>query len=132
MNGYDMLTQGYKNLRFEFNTSFDGEDPWGSTIEWLFAVMETLYHAGGDMPAHWEFHDSPMHVDGPEDGKLTVPAYESSHSEGFPVAWWEDAMADSMIAMMFDHGDITCDDLIAWGNVLNKYAGLLKSYGKDY
>lgn len=105
-----MGTAGYKNLRFEFNTMWDGYDPWGSVLEWLFALAETAYHAGLDIPSEWEFHDSPAH-----------------HAEYEPEGYEAERVQE-----MYECGEVTGDDLITFGQVLNRYADILREAGKDY
>jgi hypothetical protein len=103
-------TDGYKHLKFEFATAWDGFDPWASVMEWWFAVAEFLYHEGETLPASWEFRDSPVHAHG----------YEP---EGYPA---------EMVDDLYDEGLITLADVHALGDVLTKYAGILKLAGKDY
>jgi len=103
------MTTGYKLLMAEFKMG-DFHDAWGTTMEWWFAVAENLYHNGMELPAEWEYHDSPMHANG----------YEP---EGY---------AEEFIDEEFDNGTIDGDDLMRFGMVLAKYAAVLKENGKDY
>jgi hypothetical protein len=105
----DLTTPGYKELRWEFNLTFDGGDSWGSTLDWWFAVAENLYHAGGDVPAEWQFRAAPGN-DGVDLGNYS----------------------DATIKGYLDLGTVTTDDLVAFGTVLTRYANLLKMAGKDY
>jgi hypothetical protein len=104
------MSSGYRLLMGEFRTG-DFEDAWGTTMEWWFAVAENLYHNGVDLPAEWEYRDSPMHVNG---------GYEP---EGY---------AENFIVEALSDGVIDDDDLMRMGNVLFRYAGILKAAGKDY
>lgn len=103
-------TQGYKNLDNEFSIGFDGGDEWGSVLSFWFAVAEVAHHAGAEIPARWQFQDSPVH------GDDWVP-------EDYPA---------SLVQEMYDAGEISNDDLIAFGNKLTRDAHRLKRAGKDY
>lgn len=108
-----MRSEGYMALRAEYNVMFDGGDPWGSNIEWLFALAEFVYHNEPDMvPESWDFHDSPMHV----------PPFS-------PDDWGH---VDAMIWEMYDDELITLEDAVTFGNVLSRYDNLLRMAGKDY
>lgn len=104
-----MRSEGYKALRAEYNVSFDGGDPWGSNIAWLFALAEFLTHEGDGTPDEWEFRDSPLH--------------DEWEPEGYP---------EEMLSDMWDDGIFTVEDAEAFGNVLNRYDNLLRMAGKNY
>jgi hypothetical protein len=104
-----MGTGGYKALRTEYNLSFDGHDPWGSNIAWLFAIAEFLHHEGNDTPEGWQFRDSPAH--------------DGWQPEGYP---------DEMLADMWAEGEFTVEDAETFGEVLNRYDELLRKAGKNY
>lgn len=72
-----LTTPGYKELRWEFNLTWDGNDPWGSALDWWFAIAENLYHAGVKLPAEWEFRDAPGHagVDLDDYSDATIKGY---------------------------------------------------------
>jgi hypothetical protein len=106
----DQSTQGYKDLDNEFSIGFDGDDEWGSVLSFWFAVAEVAYHAGAEIPARWKFQDSPVH------GRDWEP-------EDYPA---------SIVQEMYDAGEISNDDLIAFGNKLTRDAHKLKRAGKDY
>jgi hypothetical protein len=106
-------TPGYKALRYEYNLVFD--DAWGDTIEWWFAIAETLYHRYGntELPREWKFRDSPIHSD----------------------EWPEDDNFDYVIQTIHDlikNDAVDYDDLLTFGNVLFRYARILEAAGKDY
>ena len=104
------LTQGYKDLRGEFTLMFGDGDEWGTTLSFWFAVAEVAYHAGTVLPSHWEFRDSPVHEDD----------------------WRPEDYPGSIVQEMYDAGEVTEADLISFGNVVTRYANLLKMAGKDY
>jgi hypothetical protein len=104
-----MGTDGYKSLRFEFNTMFD--EPWGDTMEWWFAIAEVLTHwAGEQVPAAWQFRDAPGHHD----------------------RWEPDGYVEEVLTEYWDDGSVTTDDLITFGSVLSRYADILRAAGMDY
>lgn len=116
----DLTTPGYKELRWEFNLTFDGGDPWGSTLAWWFAVGEILYHSGPSLvPASWKFRDAPAHEGMDRHAYLDFSADDESYQ-------------DIEIGALMDAGTVTCADLLAFGTVLTRYANLLKMAGKDY
>jgi len=104
-----LATPGYKTLRAEYNVSWDGGDPWGSNIEWLFAISEFLTHEGPGTPAGWDFHDSPAHH-----------------------GWEPDGYQEEMLADMWDEGEFTMDDALTFGHVLNRYDDMLRAAGLNY
>lgn len=107
-----MLTEGYKTIRDAFRMDYDPRhDAWGHVMEWHFAIAEVIIHKGmRPVPADWEFHDSPMHRD----------------------EWTPEGYADEELAALRDDGIIFSRDLIAFGNVLSRYADILRAAGKDY
>ena len=100
-------TPGYKLLRGEYNTMHD--DPWGDTMEWLFSIAEILTHWVDDVPAEWGFRDSPVHDE-----------------------WEPESYVETMLTEYWDDGSVTTVDLTAFGQVLNRYADILRAAGKDY
>ena len=102
-------TPGYKLLRGEFNMMFS--EPWGDTLEWMFSISEILTHwVETTVPESWDFHDSPVHhAWAPED-------------EGYTA---------ELIAECWDDGSVTTADLITFGEVLTRYADLLRSAGRS-
>lgn len=104
---YDVLTQGYKSLRAEYNLTAD--DRWGDSLSWHFAVAEILFHNGYSLPREWEFHDSPLHHDWSPDDYQTVTINE-----------------------MLMNDECTYDDVLSFGHVLFRYLTILRDAGKDY
>ena len=105
-----LATPGYRNLRFEFNTAYSG-DAWGEAMSWWFAIAELLYHAGETLPDEWQFRDSPMHA---ADG------------------WMPEGYTEETLCELLDEGYCTLDDIKTFGEVINRWAGLLKAAGLDY
>jgi hypothetical protein len=103
-------TQGYKDLENEFAIGYDGGDEWGSVLSFWFAVAEVAYHAGAEIPARWEFVDSPVHGD----------------------YWKPEDYPASIVQEMYDAGGVSRNDLIAFGWKLTRDAKKLKREGKDY
>ncbi len=92
-----------KSLKADFKLSCDG-DTWGETMQWWFTIADEIYfNRDFPVPADWHFRPSPL---GPsnEPGEWPVDIVEAA-------------------------GD---DELLAFGNLLNRYARLLKRAGKDY
>jgi hypothetical protein len=99
-------TPGYRELRAEYNVMFDGHDPWGSNIGWLFAISEVLTHWAGVTSLPWDFHDSPAHGNWqPED----------------------DGYIAERLCELHDDGYVTDDDLITFGTVLSRYDDILRA-----
>lgn len=93
---------------FEFRMNADS-DEWGTTMSWMFAICDYLTDGNVEVPREWEFRQSPFGSD--------TEAYEYQ-----------------IIDEIFIHSD---DDdktqtLIHAGDILVRYAHLLKSLGKDY
>lgn len=102
---------GYRALKEEW--SLTEGDKWGDTMSWWFAVAETLYHFGYELPREWEFRDSPLHDD---DTYLDI-------DDGYEI---------TMLYNMFTNGEVESDDLLLFGHVLFRYANLLRLAGQDY
>lgn len=87
--------------------SFDGGDPWGSTMEWWFALADVISGIdASQIPSEWEYRQSPMGAD------TDSWAYQEIISE----------VCDG----------VTLEDLLHAGAVLTRYASMLKLAGMDY
>lgn len=106
-------TPGYKELRFLFNMNWDGADKWGDVMSFWFATAEVIYHCtDADVPAEWEFRDSPVHDD---------------------QTWADEAdWPESEIIDLFRTGRVNVDDLLTFGDVLTSYAHILDMAGESY
>ncbi len=104
-----LSTPGYRLLRDAYNATFDGHDPWGSNIAWLFAVAEFLTHEGNGAPEGWDFRDSPLH--------------QGWAPEGYP---------DEILAELAEDRLFTVADAELFGEVLSRYDAILRSAGRDY
>lgn len=94
----------YADAKREFKFMRDPGDPWGSAMQWWFAVAESLtFTHGSDVPAHWEFRPSPIQTETDQ---------------------------DSLEAEFCDNADP--DDLERFGNLLCRYADALKCAGYSY
>jgi hypothetical protein len=88
--------------------SFDGGDPWGSTMEWWFAIADVITEIDPtQVPSDWKFRQALFGAD----------------TEAFAY--------QEIIETMRDDG-ATLEDLISAGNILTRYASLLKLNGQDY
>jgi len=91
------------HLKQEMRLTHDG-DAWGNTMGWWFAVADELNTRDPALvPAHWEFRPSPL---GPSNDP---DAYETYVVEEAPTK-----------------------ALIAFGNILTRYAQRLRRAGLDY
>lgn len=98
------MTHTYADIKHEFSLMHDPHDPWGSCMNWWFAVADSLHFTHGhDVPAHWEFRPSPIQTE-------TEP--------------------DSCEAEFCNDADP--DDLERFGNLLCRYADLLTRNGYSY
>lgn len=79
------------------------DEPWGSTMHWWFTIADELYHREALTPAHWQFKPSPI-------GSVNDP---------------DDAATQAVMAT-------GSDALVFAGNVLHRYAQVLKRAGVDY
>ncbi len=109
-----ILTDGYHVIRTEFLAEFDEGDKYGSSVEWQFAIAETLFHHGYELPQEWEFSDSPMH-------------------SGDDYEWYYDTDYSAMyLTELLECEKITETDLVTFGHVLFRYIGILREAGLDY
>lgn len=100
---------GYQVLMGEFRTG-DFYDAWGTTMGFFFATADVLYHeTAEEIPSRWQFR----------------------HGQGCQGVD-NDSYPDAMILDYLNAGDIEADDLIRFGNVLDRYAGILDAAGKSY
>lgn len=101
-------SEGLKLLISEYGISYDGGDQWGSVMSWLFPVADKLYWEGHGVPEAWGY--SPGMADGPD-----------ADDEDYPASLLHE----------LEHL-YTPADLVAFGEILNEEADLLKKEGKDY
>jgi hypothetical protein len=95
---------------------YDPFDPWGSTIEAHFQICYTLVRYGAEVPADWQFSAgafSPAMDDNDPDNE---------DGEGSYLGWEFD--------LLMREGHYS--NLIHAGNVLSRYAALLKANGHSY
>ena len=80
-----------------------------SNLEWLFSISEILTHWVDTPPVvPWDFHDG-------------------AHGN-----WEPESHVENMIAELWDDGSITTEDLVTFGQVLNRYNDILRAAGKDF
>jgi hypothetical protein len=90
-------------IKQEYRLTYCG-DKWGHTMSWLFHIADELYHhRETPVPDDWGFRPSPL---GPSND---------------PDSYETECVAEA-----------TDEELVRFGNVLNRYAGLLKRAGRDY
>jgi hypothetical protein len=107
-------------------------DPWGTTLGLHFdicAVLDASDIEGDVTPgpfARWQYSR----------GLASVPALETiaARAEDFLEGEWADDYSYGTVALASAllEGDITQADLVFAGDVLERYAGLLRSAGLDY
>jgi hypothetical protein len=113
-----MSARGTRNPVIEVFRSFgyDPYDPWGSTVEAQFQICYTLMRGGAEIPAAWQF--SPGAWTPSEDDNDP----DNEDGDGSLLGWEFD--------IILREGGYR--NLIHAGEVLNRYATLLKSEGHDY
>lgn len=79
------------------------DEPWGTTMYWWFTIADELYWERDDPPEHWEFKPSPIGPSNDPDDYATVICKETG-----------------------------TDALVFCGNVLYRYAKVLKRAGLSY
>jgi hypothetical protein len=101
------------NLRGTISVSYGDEDEYGTTVGWHFAIAEllTLIERTDLIPAAWQFRPSPM------------LSWDS---------WEEDGYENAELYRLWADGELNVDALTYWGDVLSRYAGILRAAGKDY
>lgn len=83
-------------------------DPYGSAMSVWFSVADLLVEWGPPYPPKdWEFRQ----------------AMSGSNTESYVY---------QELSPMLKRGELTADDLLEAGNILNRYVGLLKHAGRDY
>lgn len=91
-------------------------DPWGVALNLAFDICEVIDAAEGRTPSRWDYHR----------GASQVPSLETlAADEG-------DSYGAQFLAQAVLDGDITTDDLIYAGDVLNRYTRLLDAAGRSY
>lgn len=86
--------------------NWDRGDVWGSALAHHFGVANTLHAVGGPIPAEWEYRPA--------------AAYEFDE---WPDCEW---------LALYDAGQITVDELVHVGTVLDRYEDALVRAGEDY
>lgn len=99
-----MPVRTYKELMAEFRLDFDGYDPWGSTISWLFRLCDSLvFDHNLDAPPECQFRPS--------------PAGPANEPDEYPGA----------LLPQFDPQAV-----YKAARVLNRYGNMLRRAGLDY
>lgn len=99
----------YLAIRAEVNMHFGDGDPYGTAMEWWFAIADQVWHWMPEaIPADWQFGHSPL-------------------CEGL-----DDSYSDSMIRDMLKRGDTNIRALRDYGVILTRYMGWLKRAGLNY
>lgn len=99
-------------------------DPWGTAIMLAFDICAVLNAADteGNLTrapfTQWDYKPSPY---------VAVPSLETLATEDNGDSYGERELAQALL-----DGDITTDDLIYAGNVLNRYTAILRRNGRDY
>jgi hypothetical protein len=132
-----MIGDEMKVSRFERIASiagdFDSYDKWGSAMSLFFSVAAVLdmTDIDGDVTpepfARWDYHRPPFT---PVPSVETVAARAEEFSEGEYVD--DFSYAEISLAAAYVAGEVTQDDLIYAGNVLDRYTAQLRLAGVDY
>jgi len=93
---------------------YGDNDPWGTTMSHMFAIADVIYHDvlypdGENLPAAWQYMHSPV-------------------CGGVDTNSWPDAEYSDYLV----RGEMTIDQLLYAGNVLNRYASVLTKAGLAY
>lgn len=103
----------YEEVSDTIRLHTDGVDPWGTAMGAMFAVAETLYRGGFEVPAEYGYRPAPGiavgDAPGPDDDMLTCALYEIVDA---------DSRADGA--------------LLYWLRILDKYRALCVLAGRDY
>jgi hypothetical protein len=110
-----------------------GHDPWGTAMSLFFSVAAVLDMTDieGDVTpgpfARWDYNRPPF---------TSVPSVETvaARAEDFSEGEYADdfGYAEIELAAAYVAGEITQDDLIYVGNVLDRYTAQLRLAGADY
>ena len=108
-------------------------DPWGTSMSLFFDVASVLdmSDVAGIVTtepfARWNFRPAPF---------TAVPSIEdvAARADDFSEGEWADdySYAEISLAAAMQADEITQDDLIYAGDVLDRYTALLRRAGKDY
>ena len=92
----------YKDAKFEFKLTSDG-DKWGNGMIWLFNIADEI-HFNRDtcVPDEWQFRPSPL-------GPSSDDDYQAEIVQNMPD-----------------------DDLLRFGNVIHRYLDRVRFLGEDY
>lgn len=107
-------------------------DPWGTSMGLFFdiaSILDMTDVAGDVTPepfARWQYRRAPFAIPAIE----TVAARAENFSEG---EFSDDySFAQIELAAAYVAGDLSQDDLIYAGDVLDRYTELLRRNGRDY
>jgi hypothetical protein len=90
--------------------SYDSGDPWGSTMESLFAICEAMHHRGESIPDSWQFRHT-----------MADSTAEQCAEENYTFS-----------ALLECESDITAAELVAEFERLDIVRAELVTAGKDY
>ena len=101
------------NLRGTIAMFYGDGDEYGTTVGWHFAIAEllTLLEFHDDIPAAWQFR--------------AAPGLDSA-------TWADDSHENGELWALGQDGELTAESLTYWGNVLARYATILRAAGNDY
>ena len=92
----------YADIKAEYRCQADLGDPWGSAMQWFFAVADSVvFYHDLDAPQEWMFRPSPMGADDESDQYQFLKECE-------PCA------------------------VLRFGNLLNRYCDKLELAGENY
>ncbi len=93
-----------KEFKKELATMDLGGDPWGTTLECHFMIAHILYDREAAIPKHWGYKPSPI-----------------AEKQADTDSYWFDVLNDE-----------TDENLVHFGNLLARYAQVLKRNDRDY
>lgn len=97
-----------KDLKTEFQLTYDKGDAWGSCMQWLFAVCDYLtFETDECVPDNWHFKPSPFGAN-------------------------EDDFNYQTLRHLAFEQYITTDDVLHFGSLLVRFSELLKRKGLNY
>lgn len=97
----------------------DPADPWGDALSVQFAICDVLLAADETIPAAWEF-------------QAAAASYADTVDDLADNVDGNVAYSTEVLAAMYRDREITGDQLRYAGNVLARYADVLKLAGLDY
>lgn len=103
-----MVTDGYKYLMGEIKMTYGDNDPWGTTMRWLFGLADVVYVEFGKLVK--DYRPSPL-----LNTRDDLEGYEHD-----------------MILAGIDEGTVTEEDVWNVYDVMYRYVDILRAAGLNY